>query len=284
MAEKNRNFRSYFFVRIVAFVLIFALVFSSGFNVNAAKKASLSKTRVTLHVGSTCKLKLSGAKVISWKSSKKSVATVNSKGKITAKKKGKATITCTASNGKKYKCKVTVKNHIYLIRKKAEATKNQKGEAVYICKECGKSFEKVTIYDPDEDDVVKDIKAMKSKYPEGYKWTLNDHYTWGPETYYGNMTCVGYGCVGFAFILSDAAFGKYNKSRKISGKDWYKNIRVGDIVRLYNDSHSVVVLKVNSDSITVVEGAYNNSVHWGREIPMSDVKDTGSYLITRYPS
>ena len=41
-------------------------------------------------------------------SSNKKVATVTSKGKVTAKKKGTATITATVS-GKKYTCKVTVK-------------------------------------------------------------------------------------------------------------------------------------------------------------------------------
>ncbi|MGN0169142.1 MAG: Ig-like domain-containing protein [Lachnospiraceae bacterium] len=46
---------------------------------------------------------------IKWSSSKKTVATVNSKGMITAKKKGSAVITATV-NGVKLKCKVTVKN------------------------------------------------------------------------------------------------------------------------------------------------------------------------------
>lgn len=54
--------------------------------------------------------KLTGLK---WKSSKKSVATVDSKGVVTAKKKGKATITCTLKNGKQYKCTVTVKDNVY---------------------------------------------------------------------------------------------------------------------------------------------------------------------------
>ena len=48
-----------------------------------------------------------------WKTSKKSVATVSSKGVVTAKKAGKATITCTLKNGKKYTCTVTVKDNVY---------------------------------------------------------------------------------------------------------------------------------------------------------------------------
>lgn len=48
-------------------------------------------------------------KKIKWTSSKKSVATVNNKGVVVAKKKGVATITAKIGK-KKYKCKVTVNN------------------------------------------------------------------------------------------------------------------------------------------------------------------------------
>ena len=48
-----------------------------------------------------------------WKTSKKSVATVNSKGIVTAKKTGTAKITCILKNGKKYTCKVTVKDNVF---------------------------------------------------------------------------------------------------------------------------------------------------------------------------
>jgi len=44
-----------------------------------------------------------------WKSSNKSIATVNASGVVTGKKKGKATITATTWNGKKVTCVVTVK-------------------------------------------------------------------------------------------------------------------------------------------------------------------------------
>lgn len=76
----------------------------------AASKVKLNKTKTTIYVGSNTTLKLSGtSKKITWSTSKKSVATVNSKGKVTAKKAGKATITAKVS-GKKYNCKITVKN------------------------------------------------------------------------------------------------------------------------------------------------------------------------------
>lgn len=67
---------------------------------------SLDKKKVTLGVGEKVTLKVSGTKNVSWSSSSKN-ATV-SKGKVTAKKKGKATITAKAE-GVELKCTVTVK-------------------------------------------------------------------------------------------------------------------------------------------------------------------------------
>ena len=79
-----------------------------------AKKISLNKKKATLHAGETLKLKAklkpkgSTAK-IKWKSSKKKVASVSKNGTVTARKKGKTVITAQLPNGKKAKCKITVK-------------------------------------------------------------------------------------------------------------------------------------------------------------------------------
>ncbi|MCH5252065.1 MAG: Ig-like domain-containing protein [Lachnospiraceae bacterium] len=76
------------------------------------KKAKLSKTKLTLYVGKTAKLKVkNNKKKIKWSSSKKKVAMVSKKGKVTAKQKGKAVITAKIGK-KKLKCKVTVKEKI----------------------------------------------------------------------------------------------------------------------------------------------------------------------------
>ena len=65
---------------------------------------------------------LNTSKKVTWSSSKKAVATVSAKGKITAKKAGTTTITGKV-NGKKYKCKVTVKNQIGSRQNPADPTK-----------------------------------------------------------------------------------------------------------------------------------------------------------------
>jgi len=78
----------------------------------ATKKVKLNKTKATLTVGKSITLKLKqGSKALkaTFISSNKKIATVAKKtGKVTAKKKGTATITATYKK-KKYKCKITVK-------------------------------------------------------------------------------------------------------------------------------------------------------------------------------
>ena len=75
---------------------------------------SLSKTSRTMAPATTSTLKLKGvsATKVKWKSSKKTVATVDNKGKVTARAKGTAEIRA-VYQGKTYKCKVSVKYKTY---------------------------------------------------------------------------------------------------------------------------------------------------------------------------
>lgn len=78
--------------------------------VEAAAKVKLNATKKTLNVGKTYTLKLKNATgKVTWKSNKKTVATVTAKGKVKAVASGTATITAT-NKKKTYKCKITVKN------------------------------------------------------------------------------------------------------------------------------------------------------------------------------
>lgn len=83
-------------------------------NTVRTSKLTLSNKNLTLKKGKNETLKVSRNPIgasdkIFWKSSNKKVAAVNSKGKITAKKKGSCTITVRSASGKTAKCKVTVK-------------------------------------------------------------------------------------------------------------------------------------------------------------------------------
>ena len=105
MEKKKKIFNLFIIILILCSFMSFFIV-----PADALSKANLNKTKVTLYVGQSTTLKLSGAKVKKWKSNDKNIATVNKNGKIVAKKKGTTTIVATTKNGKTYKCKVTVKN------------------------------------------------------------------------------------------------------------------------------------------------------------------------------
>lgn len=117
------------------------------------------------------------------------------------------------------------------------------------------------------------LYGLKADYPEGMKWT-NDNY------YSSSVLGGGLGCAGFAFLCSDAVFGNLPRTGTHSDFD---AIRVGDYVRMNNDTHSVTVLEKRADSIVVTEGNYNSSIHWGREISRKSLEAGNFFVVTRYP-
>lgn len=79
-----------------------------------AKKITLNIRKKTLKKGKSFQLKArltpkTSTDNIRWRSSNKKVVSVSSKGKITARKKGKAVITARTGSGKKITCTITVK-------------------------------------------------------------------------------------------------------------------------------------------------------------------------------
>lgn len=110
------------------------------------KNPYLNATKKSLAVGKTYTLKLTGATAKKYTSSNKSIATISSKGKITAKKAGKATITVTDNNKKTYKCTVTVQKSITECEHRwnsgkitTTATCGADGIKTYTCNLCGKT-------------------------------------------------------------------------------------------------------------------------------------------------
>ena len=111
-------------IKLLSLFIVFTMLFSfAAIQVNAATKVKVSKVtinkkKVTLTEGESITLKTTVKvnpnkakyKKGTWKSSNKKVATVTSKGKVTAKGIGKATITFTSKykKTKKVKCTVTV--------------------------------------------------------------------------------------------------------------------------------------------------------------------------------
>ena len=96
---------------LISVALCLMLMIQSA-NINAATKVKINKTKVSIYVGKTVQLKITGTKKkVTWKSSNKKVATVTSKGKVKGIKKGTAKITATVSK-KKYICVVKVKKKV----------------------------------------------------------------------------------------------------------------------------------------------------------------------------
>jgi uncharacterized protein YjdB len=137
-----------------------------------------------------------------------------------------------------------------------------------------------------EQTVYNRIVAQKSKYYEGMPWT-NDNPS-GGYFFYGyynagsNLIIRGYGCAAFVFEMNDVAFG--SSLPAVDHHNW-NNVRVGDILRINENTHSVIVLKVDGDIATVAEGNYNSSIHWGRKIRLSDYSSSSlNYITTRWTS
>lgn len=122
--------------RVMALLLTFAMVCTSIIsmptNAEAAAKVKLSATKQTMYVGGsfTLKVKNPKGKKATYKTSDKKVATVNKKGKVTAKSVGKATISVTVKGIKKAaKCTVTVKQGVKSIQT-ASQVYVQKGKSL----------------------------------------------------------------------------------------------------------------------------------------------------------
>ncbi len=98
-------------VRLLLSLLVIVATFTLGFEVPVhAAKVKLSKKSITLEVGQKKTIKVKGTtKKVAWSSSDKNIATVSSKGKITAKGEGTCKITAKVGS-KKLTCKVTVKH------------------------------------------------------------------------------------------------------------------------------------------------------------------------------
>ena len=125
--------------------------------------------------------------------------------------------------------------------------------------------------------VRKRMLKLKKKYPEGTPWTDANVYVWD-RILSPTIIMNACGCVAFACILSDAGFGKNKKAKQVDNPR-ASSIRVGDILRVDDNTHSVIVLKVGAHDFTIAEGNYNRSIHWGRKLPKSTPID---YKWTRW--
>lgn len=126
-----------------------------------------------------------------------------------------------------------------------------------------------------EENVRRLIETLRPLYPDGMRWT-NDNSYYSPVL---NMN--GHGCAAFAFRCSDTVFGSLPISATHSDFD---RVRVGDIVRMDNNTHSVIVLEKHAGSITIAEGNYNSEMRWGREVSRAELEAGHFTVRTRWPA
>ncbi len=145
-------------------------------------------------------------------------------------------------------------------------------------------------------EVYEAMIALKSRdgYREGTVWTNDEPYSDSKGYYHWKGGLIdgkrisAVGCVAFAFILSDEAFGSLPARMYAQGEFTFENIKAGDILRVNNDAHTVIVLEVNDAGLVVAEGNistgdHKGKVHWGRAISKEEVMSSASHYITRYP-
>jgi cell wall-associated NlpC family hydrolase len=92
-------------------LLTLGMVMTVSVKTEAAGAVKLNKKKLVLELGETSQLKVKNTTAkVKWTSSDKKVVKVSSKGKLTTKAVGLATVTASV-NGKKYTCKVTVADY-----------------------------------------------------------------------------------------------------------------------------------------------------------------------------
>lgn len=142
---------------------------------------------------------------------------------------------------------------------------------------------------PTPQEVYETLIVLKDQdgYREGTPWDNSSHsYDWNGGPVAGNITG-GYGCAAFAFELSDIAFGSLRARTLTTGAFQLSDVRAGDILRINNNSHSVIVLQVTEGGAVIAEANYSvnggpGAVHWNRSLSKAEV-EAADYFITRYP-
>ena len=247
--------------------------------ITAEAAVKLNKTEATVKVGKTTKLKIKGAKdaKVKWSSSKKKIATVSNKGVVTGKKPGKTTIKAKVG-GKTYKCQLSVlcRQHKY-VETTIPATADH---AAYKCKKC-----KVCGYETDKEEILPQLTeaeaqaklmALKSQYPDGMIWDLDNVYVWTATN------CICRACAAFTAIMSDSVFG-VDAPATLSNK--VCDVKIGDVISFSYTitgvgtySHRAIIIAKEGNILTTAEGNVDGKVKWGNQYIITSPTTIDFYL------
>lgn len=146
------------------------------------------------------------------------------------------------------------------------------------------------------------IKKLREKFPAGKYWNhgsgpnnpngytsspCNHHFGSGCE-YNGSCGCNSFNmaiqCMGYAekcgYDATDSnprTSGEWKKTSSTSALD---NLKAGDIVRYKNDGHSVYVIRVSGDTVTITDCNSDNHciIRWDATISKSTLRSSFSYV------
>ena len=250
--------------RVTIMVLVALMVIAHA-SLTFAAKPKMSRTKATITVGSRISLKVKNAKgkKVKWKSSNSKVAKVSKSGTVRGVKPGKATVKAFVGS-KKLSCKITVKKQSDLIVGGSYSKTYHAVGGGVITIDTSKYNSRVVA-------AIDKMLSLSSKYPHNSAYTDRDYYDWRGGVYAG-----GFGCCGFAFILSDSVFGDAPARRKKT----LVSLLPTDIIRY--DAHAVIVLDVCPSYVVVAEGNYDGRVKWGRKLEYSEIREGFVEVITRW--
>lgn len=263
--------------RVISLIMVLLLVVTLiPKTVSAAVK--LNKTVISLTEGDTFALKVSGSKSsVKWTTSKKSVATVSTKGVVTAKKAGSATITATVSK-KKYTCKVTVieKFNATTASKniKSELTDTGKG-VIAILKNTNKypvSLDATLVYMDANGKAIGKTSSHNNYFESGKECALNFS-----APYDGDYNAVGYDSYKISYKVS--TLSSYIKSA-LTDIEVESNIGVDNVIA------TVVNKGKKSPSSTIVSIVfYKGGEVIGYDYTYADMESPGTedYLEFSFP-
>lgn len=117
------------------------------------------------------------------------------------------------------------------------------------------------------------LMQIKAEYPEGTAWDSSELYVSGSR--------YGYGCGAFVFMIQDRLYGAAARPMRESSLE-FDSLRVGDHIRVENNTHSIIVLSRGDGYITAAEANYNGTVHWERQITEEELRSQFVYRETCY--
>ena len=215
--------------------------------------------------GDSGKVTLKGKTVTDgrWSSSRPSVVTIDNTGKVTAKRTGTAVLTA----------KYTWRKRTYRYRVNIQ--------------------------------VVSRLAAEQKKFPTGTYWNNggnNNQVTQRPcihdddpycaynsvgcesNLYIGmvaGMQVAGYQCHGFALKVAQDLYGSLKNWKYVES---YRTVHAGDVVRLNNNTHTIIVTKVFSGSIQYADcnATGDCQIQWGKTMSKQALRKAFTYMYTKY--